>query len=523
MFLGDLPRRNAHRYPKQTGIESESCRLTWSEFNDQVNRLAHGLLALGLKKGDPIAILSAACLEVIETYFAAAKLGLVIVPIHKGLVDREVSFILNDVGAKSIVAAEDDLAVLGNAIAAIDTLAARIVVGTYEGFIPFERVVDQSERKEPDVAVAETDLFAIRYTSGTTGLPKGCPSTHRDWLSRSTNFMAHVPHTHNDRALLFAPLSLGVGSSMLMSYSLVGAHIVVRRRFDPQELLHTIQSKCITTFMVPVPTLFRKFLEQLDADEYDLSSLRIVGYGGAVFPVPLLLATLDRFHCDFFGVYGTLEGGGFSTYLLPEDHRLTECSQAEREMRLRRLASCGREAMQADVRIFDGNGREVPRGEFGEMAVRTEGMITQYWNRPGEIEKQMRGGWYFTGDGATMDEDGYVYISDRLKDVVRSGGMNVSSIEVENMLLTHPQVAEAAVIGVADPRWGEAVVAFVVARKPGTSEADLSAFCREQLANYKVPKKFVFVEALPKNSMDKILKRKLRESYLEAIQATKSS
>ncbi|OGA44305.1 MAG: hypothetical protein A3G25_12220 [Betaproteobacteria bacterium RIFCSPLOWO2_12_FULL_63_13] len=523
MFLGDLPRRNAHRYPDQIGIETESCKLTWSELNDRVNRLAQGLSALGLKKGDPIGILSAACAEVIETYFAAAKLGLVLVPIHKGLVEREVSFILNDVAAKAIVVAEEDLDALGNSLASVGSLVVRIVLGTNEGFLSYDRVVDPSYCEEPKVAVAESDLFAVRYTSGTTGLPKGCPSTHRDWLSRSTYFMAHVAHTHHDRALLFAPLSLGVGSSMLMSYSLVGAHIVVRRRFDPNELLRTIESRRITTMMMPVPTLFAKFLDELAVNDFDLSSLRIVGYGGAVFPVPLLISTLKKFRCDFFGVYGTLEAGGFSTYLLPEDHRLEGYSGAEREKRLRRLASCGREAIQADVRIVDPRGREVPRGEFGEMVVRTEGMITQYWNRPGEIDKLMRDGWCFTGDGATMDEDGYLYISDRLKDVVRSGGMNVSSVEVENMLLNHPQVAEAAVIGVEDARWGESVVAFVVARAPGAFEEELSTYCREKLANYKVPKRFVFVESLPKNSMDKVLKRKLREDYVEAMQASPSS
>lgn len=521
MFLGDLPRRNAHRYPDQTAIETETRRLTWSELNARVNRLANALSALGLRKTDRIAVLAAPSAEVAEIYFAAAKLGLVIVPVHTGLVDREVGFILNDVSAKAVVFEEEAARAFEGTIDSVDSIRTKIAIGEAGAFRAYEGLFQRAEADEPDVAVDETDLFAIRFTSGTTGLPKGCPSTHRDWLRRSINFMAHISHSHHDRALLFAPMSLGVGSSMLMSYSLVGAHMVVRRRFNPADVLRTIQSRRITTFMMPVPTLFAKLLDDPFIDQADLGSLRIVGYGGAVFPIPLLLRTLERFPCDFFGVYGTLEAGGFSTYLLPEDHRLTGFTGAEREKRLRRLGSCGREAMQADVRIVDEDGRELPKGEIGEMVVRTEGMITQFWNRPGEIDKTLRNGWYHTGDGGSIDEDGYIYVSDRLRDIVRSGGMNVSSVEVENVLLVHSAVAEAAVIGVPDDRWGEAVIAYVVCRSP-VAEEELLAHCRKQLANYKVPKGVEFIDAMPKNSMDKILKRELRIRYAQQHDAARS-
>ncbi|MSQ53391.1 MAG: hypothetical protein EXR28_16085 [Betaproteobacteria bacterium] len=518
MFIGDLPRRNAFRYPDQTAIENDSRQLTWTELNQRVNRLAHSFHALGLRKSDRIAVLAAPSTEVAEIYFAAAKLGLVIVPVHTGLVAREVGFILNDVGAKAVLFEEEPANAFRATIESIDLIEIRIVIGKLDSFIPYDSLFEHDRAGEPDVPVEDTDLFAIRFTSGTTGMPKGCPSTHRDWLRRSQNFMAHIGHTHHDRALLFAPMSLGVGSSMLMSYSLVGAHMVVMRRFNSTELLRTIDSHRITTFMMPVPTLFAKILDDAIIDKVDLSSLRVVGYGGAVFALPLLMRTLARFHCGFFGVYGTLEAGGFSTYLLPEDHQLEQYAGAEREKRARRLNSCGREAMQADIRIVDENGAEVPRGEVGEIIVRTEGMIAQFWNRPGEIEKVLRDGWYHTGDGGMIDTDGYIYIADRLKDIVRSGGMNVASVEVENILLGHPAVAEAAVIGVPDPRWGEAVIAFVV-KKSTVCEEDLLAHCRSQLANYKVPKGVEFVDTMPKNSMDKILKRELRIQYAQQREA----
>jgi len=522
VFLGDLPRRNAFRYPNQCAIETETRRLTWPELNDRVNRLAHSLNMLGLRKSERIAVLAAPSAEVAEIYFAAAKLGLVIVPIHTGLVDREVAFILNDVGAKAVVFEQDAARNFQSTIDSVNTVQIRISIGEHRPFTAYESLFEHGSAQEPDVAVDETDLFAIRFTSGTTGLPKGCPSTHRDWLRRSINFMAHISHSHHDRALLFAPMSLGVGSSVLMSYSLVGAHMVVRRRFNSSDVLRTIETHRISTFMMPVPTLFAKLLDDPLIDKVDLSSLRIVGYGGAVFPVPLLLRTLERFPCDFFGVYGTLEAGGFSTYLLPEDHRFDAAGGLSRQKWLRRLESCGREAMQADVRIVDEDGREVPRGEVGEMIVRTEGMISAFWNRPGEIEKTLKNGWYHTGDGGSIDEDGYIYVSDRLKDIVRSGGMNVSSVEVENALLTHPAVAECAVIGVPDPRWGEAVIAFVVCRSP-VEEEHLIAHARGQLANYKVPKGIEFVESMPRNSMDKILKRELRIRYAKLHEAARLS
>jgi feruloyl-CoA synthase len=524
MYLGDLPRRNAFRYPQQPGVETETACMTWSQLNDRVNRLAGRLRELGLGKLDRIAVMSAPSAQVVETYFAAAKLGAVIVPLHTGLVQREVAFILGDVSPKAIVADEESARAFQSTIDSIASIEIKSVIGEQPGFRSYEPLLAGGVAEEPDVAVDESDLYSIRFTSGTTGLPKGCPSTHRDWLRRSFNILAHVAHSYRDRALLLPPLSLGLGSSMFMTYAVVGAHVVIPRRFDPAEVLRTIESRRITTFMMPVPTLFAKLLDDPLAKTVDLSSLRVVGYGGSVMPTPLLLRTLDRFRCDFFGVYGTLEAGGQSTYLLPEDHRLEGCEGAEREKRLRRLATCGREALQADVRVVDEQGRELPRGEVGELIVRTEGMVRAYWNRPGEIEKSLKNGWFHTGDAASIDEDGYITISDRLKDIVRTGGMNVSSVEVENVLLAHAAVSEAAVIGIPDPRWGESVIAFVV-RKAGAAveESELLEHCRSELANYKVPKKVQFIDALPRNSMNKTLKRKLRDSYTRSGETARSS
>lgn len=513
--IGDLPRRNSHRHPDSIAFVVSDLRITWREFNDRVNCLASGLAALGLRKADRLAILSSPRLEVVEAYFAAAKLGLIIVPIHTGLVEREVGFMLSDVGARAILIEDAYCVALGPMIEGVATIERKIVIGAAEGFSEFDSIKNAGTPQELPEIVSDDELFAIRFTSGTTGLPKGCPSTHRDWLRRSMNFIAHVQHTHRDRAMLLSPLSLGVGSSMLMSYSLVGATMYLLPRFDAAAAISLIQTEKITTFMIPVPTLFARFLDAPEMAVADLGSLRIVGYGGAVFPLPLLRRTLEHFKCDFFGVYGHLEAGGFSTYLMPEDHRLEGCEGSALEARLRRLGSCGREALQADVRVFSDTDETVAVGEVGELVVRTEGMICDYWNRPGEIAKAIRKGWFHTGDGAWIDGDGYVFISDRLKDVIRSGGMNISAIEVESIILDVEGVADVAVVGAADKRWGEIVIACVVRKAGATVEAaEIEARCREQLANYKTPKQIIFFEELPKNSMGKVLKRELKESVV---------
>jgi acyl-CoA synthetase (AMP-forming)/AMP-acid ligase II len=510
--LGDIPRRNAFRYPESIAIETDAAAITWRELNERINLRAAGLHELGLGKGDRIAVLGAASIEVVETYFAAAKIGAIVVPLPLGLVDRELSFMLADVGAKAIVVAAELGLRFAETIGAVASLLIRIAIGGAPGFTPYAGV-QAGDGEEPDAAVDEGDLFAIRFTSGTTGLPKGVPSTHGDWIARSRNFLLHIPHTHDDRAILASPISLGLGSSLLMSYSYVGLHLVLRPRLDAAEFLQLVESRRLTTFMLPLPSHYSALLDEPAFGNTDLSSLRVVGYGGAVFPVPLLERMIAALPCRIFGIYGALESGGFSTYLMPEDHRLAGIPDMERDARLRRLRSCGREGLHADVRVVDDNGQPKPTGEVGELIIRSDGMIRTYWNRPGEVEKVLRDGWFHTGDGAWMDEDRYIFMSDRIKDVVRSGGMNVSAVEVEEVLLNDAGVAEAAVIGIAHPRWTEALVAVVVLRAAlARDEAALIAHCKAALAGYKVPKRIVIVESLPKNSMDKVVKRELRET-----------
>ena len=515
MRIGDIPRRNAFRYPGRIALETAGTAVTWRAFNESINYLAAGLFELGLRRGDRIAALGHSSIELAATYFAAAKIGAVIVPIPSGLVGREILFMLDDVGARAIVVSAEFAVRFADDIAAAKSLAWRISIGGTPNFITYADVW-AGNGDEPDLPVEEDDIYAIRFTSGTTGLPKGVISTHSDLLTRSRNFLLHIPHTSEERTILASPISLGLGSSLLTSYAYIGAHIVLQPRLDTADFVRTIGSHRITTFMLPVPTQFIALLDDPAFDSADLSSLRIIGYGGAVFPVPLVERMIASFPCKIFGIYGALESGGFTTYLMPDDHTLDGVSQDLHDSRIRRLRSCGREGLHADVRVIDEAGEPMPPGEVGELIIRTDAMIRDYWNRPGEIEKALRDGWFHTGDGAWMDNERYIFMSDRIKDVVRSGGMNISAVEGEEVLLDDPGVAEAAVIGIAPPYWTEALIAVVVLRPSATSdEQSLIERCKANLANYKVPKRIVFTESLPKNTMDKVIKRELRERFAD--------
>jgi acyl-CoA synthetase (AMP-forming)/AMP-acid ligase II len=515
VHIGDIPRRNAFRHPDRIALETAGTTVSWRPFNESINHLAAGLFELGLRRGDRIAVLGHTSIELAATYFAVAKIGAVLVPIPTGLVGREILFMLDDVGARAIIASAEFAVRFADDIAAAKSLEWRIAIGDAPDFIAYADV-RAGDGDEPDFTVDEDDVYAIRFTSGTTGLPKGVVSTHRDLLTRSRNFLLHIPHTGDERTILANPISLGLGSSLLISYAYIGAHIVLQPRLNAAEFLRTIGSHRITTFMLPVPSHFIALLDDPAFDSADLRSLRIIGYGGAVFSVPLVERMIASFPCSIFGIYGALESGGFTTYLMPEDHTLEGISQEQREARIQRLRSCGREGLHADVRVVDESGDVKPTGEVGELIIRTDAMIRDYWNRPGEIEKALRDGWFRTGDGAWMDDERYIFMSDRIKDVVRSGGMNISAVEVEEALLDAPGVAEVAVIGIPHPYWTEALVAVIVMKPAATGdEQSLMERCKTMLANYKVPKRIVFTESLPKNTMDKVVKRELRERFAD--------
>lgn len=510
MVIGDIPRRNAKLYPRKIALKFKDHAYTFYEFNERVNRLASGLVHLGLKKGERVGVLERNCPEYIELYFATAKSGSVIVPISPRLSQDEFVFLMKDAGVKALVTGEEFMEMSRSSRQTLDELKHLIVLGDCgnEGFHSYEKLISAMSPAESDVEVAEKDLFLIMYTSGTTGRPKGVMSTHKNYIANTINMTLELRIQYRDVTLLVMPLYHNGGLWPTLVHYYQGGRIILQRRFEESAVLKAIEEEHVTTFNL-VPIMLIRLLEHEDLDKYDWKSLRLIFYGGAPMPISVLKRALKCFGNRLMTGLGLTEASGGILFLQPEDL----CLEGPKE-RVRRLGSVGRDAMNVITRIIDEDGEDVKPGEVGEVIVKGDNVMKGYWNLPDETAKAIRDGWLHTGDLVTMDEEGYVFVVDRAKDIIISGGENISSKEVEDVLYSHPDVLEAAVIGIPDERWGEAVHAVVV-RKPGAKlkgEA-LVEYCKQNLASFKKPQSIEFMEALPRNILGKVEKDKLKERF----------
>ncbi|HKP18926.1 MAG TPA: long-chain fatty acid--CoA ligase [Gaiellaceae bacterium] len=494
MNLGDIPRRNARRYPHRVGLVFEDVRLTWAEVDERVNRLAN---ALGVERGERVAILGENDHRYLESYWALAKLGAIAVPLSYRLLDQDLVTLIEHSEPVAILAGRG-----------YEETARRLGVDRvicFDG--DYEPLLASSTPTEPEPRAGADDPFAIMYTSGTTGLPKGALVTHGNLESNAYNQAIADKADPRDVNLTATPLYHMGALFMTTTYTCLGCTNVILERFDEDAVLHAIAAERATTCLL-VPTMLNRVLNHPELASHDLSSLRLMFYGGATIPSPLLRRAIDAFGCAFTQGYGLTETIE-ATFLTAEDHVLD--GDPERE---RRLASAGREAVNAEVRIVDEDGVELPPGEVGEIAIRSPSVIREYWRAPEETRAAIRDGWFFTGDVGYRDEAGYLFVVDRKKDVIISGGTNVFPKEVEEALFAHPAVLEAAVIGLPDDEWGEAVTAVVVLRAGhAAGERELIAHCGERVAGFKKPKSVRFVETLPRNPSGKVLKRELRERF----------
>ncbi len=355
----------------------------------------------------------------------------------------------------------------------------------------------------------DADL-TIKYTSGTTGAPKGCLRTHRQLITVGAINLAHIPTGERDRATISGPLAAGSAMSMLSLYVLAGAAIVLMPKFDATELLRIIEREAITIAYANGP-VFQRFAFHPDLARFDLGSLRTFS-GSSSSPtadMPRGLANIlgqKSFRGSFFSAFASTEAGGRVTYLMPADCRRALDNPADQGI----LGSIGREALLCRVESVDEDLNPLPAGEVGRLAIRSPTLFKGYWNKPDETARSIRDGWLLTGDLMRKDEAGFCYMAGRLGDMIRTGGMNVYPAEVEPVLITHPKVANAALIGLADEKWGEAVIACVIAAEDCT-EGEIMEFCRANLAPHKRPKAVVFMEEFPLNANAKVLKRALRQ------------
>ena len=502
----------ARQYRDRTAVVFGGHQVTFAAINRRANRLANALRGLGLRTGDRVAVLMHNSLPSVETVLGVNKAGLCYLALNVRHSRAEHADILNDAAPTALIAGPEFEADSAAIAPQVPSLKAVIGSGWRHGATPdYEALLARAADSEPNIAVQPTDLVRLTYTSGTTGRPKGVAYDYRQYFARLGNFFAALEYALGvEHAMIHVgPLTHAAGN-YLVPYFLRGARNIVLPRFDPDELQATVARERATHLLL-VPTMITRLLEALKPDRYDLGSLSRINYGTAPMPVEVLRRGLEAFGPVFRQHYGLTEAPQPLTVLYPHEHCL---SGPEAEMR--RLASCGRTVMNMRLAIRGDDGRELPAGEIGEITIEAVGAgAVAIWNNPALERELIRDGWTYTGDLGWIDEDGYLFIVGRKKDMIITGGFNVYSREVEEAIHRHPDVLEVAVFGVPDPEWGESICAMVVPKEGRRIEpAAVIEHCRELIAGYKKPRQVEIVDGLLKNNSGKIDKAALRRDYL---------
>jgi acyl-CoA synthetase (AMP-forming)/AMP-acid ligase II len=510
MNMGIHLTRSARWFSSRTAVVYKDVRLTYREFNERVNRLANGLVALGLKKGDRVAFLSSNRHHVLESFYACHKAGLVTVPLNARVSISEAVEMLNNSEPSALIVGEEFVETIKDARSQMSTVTHCVATAhASSSMIDYETLLENASPDEPRADVGINDLVSIEFTSGTSGSLKAAMLTHRNFLSMSKKELL-MPGLDLDRESVMchvAPVTHGT-VAMVLPTIVRGACNLILPGFDPKALLETIQNEKVTHILL-VPTMINFLLAHPDIKKYDLSSIRTILYAASPMPASRVKEALEVFGPVLIQNYGCHETSALVTYLPKEDHVHNGDPK-----RLKRLGSAGIPNMESEVRVVNEQGEEVQPGEIGEIIERGEDTMLGYWKDPELTAQTIIDGWVHTRDMATVDEDGYLYIVDRKSDMIISGGFNIYPFEVEEALYRHPAVFEAAVISVPDDQWGEAVKAVVVVRESmKVGEDELIEHCKKYLASYKKPKTVDFVGELPKNAHGKVLRRVLRAQY----------
>ena len=503
-------RRAVQTRPNGVATSFAGRRRTWQQSADRIGRVAGALSALGVRRGDRVAILALNSDRYLELMYALPWLGAVMVPVNTRLAAPEIEYILDDSGAVALFV---DTA-LSHHLKALEgkTPTVREVVWLDDQAPPEGLLLRYEDLTgyEPldDVGARDDDLAGLFYTGGTTGRAKGVMLSHANLVVNALNGVAGMGFTSETAYLHSGAMFHLADSASTFGVTLSGGRHAFVPRFEPVEVLHTIQAEKVTHAQF-VPTMINMLVNHERFDEFDIGSLSFILYGASPMQEGVLRTAIERMpRVRLMHGYGMTEASPIVTLLDPR-YTVLDGPYAGR------LKSCGQAVLACEVRIVDAERREVPRGTTGELSVRGANVMKGYWNKPAETEAVLEDGWYHSGDGAYMDEEGFVFIVDRLKDMIISGGENVYSAEVENAISTIPGVAEVAVIGVPDDRWGERVHAIVVPKR-GTSLGtdDVIDHCRNQIAGYKCPRSVEFRDTpLPLSGAGKVLKRELREPY----------
>ena len=507
MLVGDILEKSAWVNPNKTAWVGEGIRLTFAESNERTNRVANSLLEMGLRKGDRIALLAKNSVQYMELYFAIAKLGGVAVPVNWRLNKDELIYILRDSGPKAIFYSEEFSTLVEGLKAEIASVAESIQIDGNTNTLSYDQLVERGSPKRLAIDLRVDDVAIQFYTGGTTARPKGVLWSHRGIHYNCLNVSLGWNLSANTVTLVVLPLFHQAGAHTIAD-TFMGSTCVILPEFAALKVLSTIEKERITR-VIMVPTTIVMLIEHPDREKYDLSSLRSIQYGGAPMPVRPLKKALEVLNCGFSQSYGMTEAP-ILTRLSPDDHIV-----GDSPLKLKRLQSVGRPMPDVvGIRIVDDSDHELPQGAVGEIIAKAPCQMLGYWNLPEENEKTLCGGWVHTGDMGYFDEGGYLFLTERKKDIIISGGENISAKEVEEVLYEHPAVLECTVIGIPHDVWGEAVKAVVVLKNGAhAEESELLQHCRKKLAGFKCPKSVDFVNVLPKSTIGKILKRLVRERY----------
>jgi len=509
MNIGLHLKRAAMWFSERIAVVDEGTRLNYRELNERVNRLGNALLSLGLKKGDRVALLSPNRRQCVEGSYACYKTGLVTVPLNARLAMEELVYMLNNSESSALILGPEYIGEVERFRSEIKTVTHYIsMLQTPPSMIDYEDILGSAPTDESKVEVEFADLADLAYTSGTSGRLKAAMITHRNKLCQARKFLFRDEEIRKNAVMCHvAPITHASGG-LILPFIMRGARNVLLRGFDIPLLLETIQKERVT-HLLSVPTMLNFLMAHPDLNKYDLSSIKTIVYAASPMPVEKLKQALKIFGPVLMQGYGLTETTAGITSLSKEDHLFEGDPK-----KLKRLASAGIPGIECEVRVVNERGEDVKPGEMGEVIERGDDTMLGYWKDPELTAATLRNGWIYTKDIATVDEDGYIYLVDRKGDMIISGGFNIYPSEVEGVLYGHPAVFEAAVIGVPDDKWGESVKAVVVLKEGMTaSEEDLINHCKQHLSSYKKPKSVDFVKELPKNAIDKVLKRKLKEKY----------
>jgi fatty-acyl-CoA synthase len=502
MNVGSLLAMAANKFPGRTALIQDDRRFTYSQFNQRSNRMAHTLLRFGLRKGDRVATLLLNSHELVEIFLGGAKAGGVFTPINFRLAAEEVLYLVNHSDARFFAFGEDFFPLVETIRTRLTKVEKFIWVrnSPFSSAFEYETLLGESRDEEPDIPVEENDECQMLYTSGTTGRPKGAVLTHGNVLWNLVNTLLAREDKEGEIALITGPLyhAAALNNHFLIRLALAGASVLMKH-FEPRRFMEIIQKEKVNVIS-GAPAMFHLLLNLPDVEKYDTRSITRCTLGASTLADETKKRIMKLFPNagGIYDVYGATEVSPTLTVLKAADS-------------FRKTACVGPAVAFLEVKIVDPRDREVPRGETGEIICRGPNVMKGYYKDAEGTAEALKGGWLHTGDIGRMDEEGFLYIVDRKKDMIISGGENIYPREIEEVLYSHPKIREAAVVGAPDPLWGESVKAFVVLKSDETmTEGEVIDYCKAHLASYKKPKQVEFIAALPRNPSGKVLKNLLR-------------